>query len=204
MKHEESALRQHVDAMNRVTAYEERQQMQSEVQKEQQRQRRLELERRKQRREQAGMLNEGGGGIGSSEQRRAERVRKRQHLEHGTKRTVEGSGMSSGANGESLRTSLYLTDLPTDGSTTERTLQSLFCSYGRLDRVTMYRHRSTGELKGDGLVVFGRDAAAEYQSRNNVNDENGAEAADLVEDVCTQVRIVVLQLILHTLLYYAF
>jgi len=47
----------------------------------------------------------------------------------------------------------------------------------------MYRNRSNGELKGDGLIVFGRDAAEEYRVKNNDN------SIDLVESVCTQVRM---------------
>jgi hypothetical protein len=72
-----------------------------------------------------------------------------------------------------------------DGSTTERTLRSLFGAYGRLDRVTMYRCRSTGELKGDGLIVFGRDAVEEHRVRRRADD-----GADLVGAICAQVRYI--------------
>ena len=177
MKHEETELRRQVECMNQMTAYEERQQLQLQLQQEQQRQRQLEIEQKRQHREQSGMMNDDCGGIGSKEQRRAEKMRKRQRLEHG----ANGNSGASSDKKEAIRTSLYLTNLPTDGSTTERTLQSLFCLYGRLDRVTMYRHRSTGELKGDGLIVFGRDAVEEHQM------EGGNDGVDLVEAVCTQV-----------------
>jgi len=174
--------------MNQMTAYEEKQLLAVELQKEQRRQHLLEKEDKKRQREQMGMLNEGSGGIGTKEQRRAERVRKRQHnVEHDASSTANGPSDAS----KKLRTSLYLTNLPTDGSTTERTLQSLFCSYGRLDRVTMYRHRSNGELKGDGLVVFGRDAVEEYWRKNNTNggsEEDGDGDVDLVEAVCAQMN----------------
>lgn len=89
---------------------------------------------------------------------------------------------------------IYLTNLPVDASCTERTLQSLFCLYGRLDRVVMYRNRTNGELKGDGLIVFGRDAAEEYRVKNN---DNGG--VDLVESVCTQVRKVFYFICVHTM-----
>ena len=46
----------------------------------------------------------------------------------------------------------------------------------------MYRHRSNGDLKGDGLIVFGRDAAEAYQAKHG---EDG-----LVESVCAQVRFI--------------
>jgi hypothetical protein len=57
----------------------------------------------------------------------------------------------------------------------------------------MYRCRSTGELKGDGLVVFGRDAVAGGHdrraggrwSRADGGDDGGV---DLVGAVCAQVR----------------
>jgi len=58
---------------------------------------------------------------------------------------------------------IYLTNLQTDGSTTEQSLRELFGSYGQLDRITMYRHRSTGEYKGDGLIMFGRESVEEYK-----------------------------------------
>mmetsp|Transcript_4420 Transcript_4420/g.9558 ORF Transcript_4420/g.9558 Transcript_4420/m.9558 type:complete len:452 (+) Transcript_4420:85-1440(+) len=179
MKHEERELRKHVECMNQVTAYEERQQLQLQFQQQQQRQRRLQMEHTEQQREQRGMMNEGGRGIGTKEQRRAERARKRQRSNPSKK--ADGGAPSDD---RTLRMSLYLTNLPTDGSTTERTLQSLFCLYGRLDRVTMYRHRSTGYLKGDGLVTFGRDAAEEHRTRNG-----GEGGVDLVDAVCAQVRL---------------
>ena len=186
MKHEEKELRHHVDCMNQMTAYEEKQQIQFQVAQEQHRQRQMQIEHKKQQREQSGVLNDGGGGIGTKEQQLAERVRKRQHLGHAS---GGGSSKTNGSNRDDstlkMRTSLYLTNLPTDGSTTERTLQSLFCAYGRLDRVTMYRNRSTGELKGDGIIVFGRDAVEKYQAMN-VQEQGGA---DLVEAVCTQVSV---------------
>jgi len=178
MKHEERELRKHVECMNQVTAYEERQQLQLQFQQQQQRQRRLQMEHTEQQREQRGMMNEGGRGIGTKEQRRAERARKRQRSNPSKK--ADGGAPSDD---RTLRMSLYLTNLPTDGSTTERTLQSLFCLYGRLDRVTMYRHRSTGYLKGDGLVTFGRDAAEEHRTRNG-----GEGGVDLVDAVCAQMN----------------
>jgi len=182
MKHEQAALRRHVDCMNQMTAYEERQQLQLQLQQQQQqRQVQLQLEQKQQRKDQL----YGEGGIGSKEQRRAERtrVRKRQTLEHDADDGGGGGSSTTNTTNKALRTSIYLSNLPIDGSTTERTLQSLFCSYGRLDRVTMYRCRSTGEWKGDGLIVFGRDAVGEYRRKNG----DGA-GADLVEAVCTQMN----------------
>jgi len=183
MQQEEKELRHTVHCMNQMTAYEERQDLQLQLQKEQHKQRLLQRHQKQQQREQIGILNEGSCGIGTKEQRKAERVRKRQHYDSSNSNSNNAS-TSNKQRTTALRNSLYLTNLPTDGSCTERTLQSLFCLYGRLDRVVMYRNRTNGELKGDGLIVFGRDAAEEYRVKNNDN------SIDLVESVCTQVRMV--------------
>ena len=120
-----------------------------------------------------------GGGIGSNDQRHVEVIRKR-HLQHPNQQEQR---QETPASTTPARTSIYLTNLPTDGSITERTLGSLFCTYGRLDRVTMYRDRSSGELKGDGLIVFGRDAIIAADAQNC-----GDNAADLVDIVCSQMN----------------
>ena len=141
-------------------------------------------QQQQQQKQQRQMEQRSGGGIGSKDQRYVERVRKRQQMEH---LTTDGcssgntSGNTTGVNHQQQRqqkrTSIYLTNLPTDGSVTERTLRSLFCVYGRLDRVTMYRNRSTGELKGDGLVVFGLDAVGW--------NEIGSSGTNHLQDVVT-------------------
>ncbi|KAL7517038.1 hypothetical protein ACHAWX_001995 [Stephanocyclus meneghinianus] len=178
IKHDEMELRRHVECMNQITAYEEKRNIQLQLAQQQQRQRQLKLEQREQERAQANMMNANGGGIGSRDQQRAERVRKREQLEQATSLINSSNGGSNSK--EIQRTSLYLTNLPTDGSTTERILHSLFGSYGRLDRVTMYRHRNTGDLKGDGLIVFGKEAVEEYKRKGG--------DGDLIEAVCLQVR----------------
>lgn len=175
IKHDEMELRRHVDGMNQITSFEEKQSIQLEFAKQQQKERQMKLEQRGQHSTQTIMMNASGGGVGSKDQQRAERVRKRQCIERGTSHVKNSNDVSAAKR----RNSLYLTNLPTDGSTTERILHSLFSSYGRLDRVTMYRHRSTGDLKGDGLIVFGRDALEAY-------DEIGGDG-DLIDNVCTQV-----------------
>ena len=196
MKHEECELRKHVDTMNELTAYEERQEIQLQLHKQQCKQRQLDEEMKQQRREQVGMLNDDGCGIGTKEQRRAERVRKQQQCDLTNNNTTNNTNHHNKKKKVTLRTSLYLTNLPTtnndNGSSSsvcnERTLQSLFSNYGRLDRVIMYRHRDTGELKGDGLIVFGRDAVEEYWTKKNGMEEE-EDGMDLVEAVCTQVRL---------------
>lgn len=49
----------------------------------------------------------------------------------------------------------------------------------------MYRNRSTGELKGDGLIVFGVDAIS---SGGGNDDTNNGGSADLIETVCMQMN----------------
>lgn len=209
MKHEEKQLRQHVAVMNEMVAYEEAQDIQYQLRQEQAKQYQLTLRHKQEQREIIGIMNEGNGGIGSVEQRRAERSRWKRHQTstNSSDSRHRGSKADSASSqhhpcssdNTTIRTSLYLTNLPTDGFTTERSLQSLFCSYGRLDRVTMYRHRDTGLLKGDGLIVFGRDAVEEYQHKVNnhhpstgSNEKDGNSSNDVVEDlveaVCAQVR----------------
>jgi hypothetical protein len=121
-----------------------------------------------------GISNEGGGGIGTKEQRHAERVRVK---------VARQDDQKVNKDEQPIRTSLYLTNLPGDGTTTERSLHSLFRAYGRLDRVTMYRQRSTGELKGDGLIVFGRDAVEAHRSGQPQD-----KGKDLVDEVCLQMN----------------
>jgi hypothetical protein len=178
MRLDEMELRQHVNCMNQITAFEEKQSIRLELAKQQQQEMQRKLEQKRQRKTQTSMMNATSGGIGSQDQQRAERVRKREHLDHGTSRVKTEKDAKACASRR--RNSLYLTNLPTDGCTTERVLHSLFSSYGRLDRVTMYRDRSTGELKGDGLIVFGRDAVDAF-------DDTGD--GDFIDSVCLQVSL---------------
>ena len=68
---------------------------------------------------------------------------------------------------------LYLTGIPRDGSIDARQLRQIFAAYGRITKVHLYRDKLTGELKGDGLVVY--------------QVESMAERNELMETVCTQV-----------------
>ena len=49
----------------------------------------------------------------------------------------------------------------------------------------MYRDRKSGELKGDGLIVFGRDAIVAAADAQQGGDN---AAADLVGSVCSQMN----------------
>lgn len=68
---------------------------------------------------------------------------------------------------------VYVSNLPPVPSS-EETLRQLFASYGTIQKVHLYRDKATGQLKGDGLVV--------YQVSNKEK-----EAGDLLNDVCLQV-----------------
>lgn len=72
-----------------------------------------------------------------------------------------------------IRVSLYLTGLPTNESVGEDFVRNLFGSYGQIRKVHLYRDKASGEMKGDGLVVY-----------NLASD--GSEQ-ELVEVVCSQV-----------------
>lgn len=189
MKCEEVNLRQHVNVMDQMNQYEERLQIQKELQDRQRHEMRIQLEEKERRKETRGISNEAGGGIGTKEQRHAERVRvkaARPSFANPSVNNDDDTDVSSAQkvkDEQPIRTSLYLTNLSVDGSTTERLLHSLFRAYGRLDRVTMYRHRLTGELKGDGLIVFGRDAVEVHRSGQPQDD-----GRDLVGEVCLQMN----------------
>jgi hypothetical protein len=167
--------------MNEMTAWGERQSLHQQRQQLMIKEQQEKKQQREMERQQRQLQMKVGGGIGSNDQRHVEVIRKRQ-LQHPNQQEQrqETPTISTPA-----RTSIYLTNLPTDGSITERTLRSLFCTYGRLDRVTMYRDRASGELKGDGLIVFGRDAIAATTAAQNRGDK---AATDLVDIVCTQMN----------------
>ena len=73
-----------------------------------------------------------------------------------------------------FQASLYLTGIPTDGSVTINALRQIFQAYGSVTKVHFYRDKKTGDLKGDGLVV--------YESA-----ENQVKRDELLQIVCSQV-----------------
>lgn len=72
---------------------------------------------------------------------------------------------------------LYLSGIPRDGSIDTHTLSDIFRAYGKVTKVHFYRDKTTGHLKGDGLVVF------------QVPDLQ--EGGTLLQTVCAQVGIAV-------------
>jgi hypothetical protein len=174
--------------MNEMTAWGERQSLHQQRQQLMIKEQQEKKQQREMERQQRQLQMKVGGGIGSNGQRHVEVIRKRQ-LQHPNQQQRQQqrqeTPVSTTTTTTPARASIYLANLPTDGSITERTLGSLFCTYGRLDRVTMYRDRASGELKGDGLIVFGRDAIAATTAAQNRGDN---AAADLVDIVCTQMN----------------
>jgi hypothetical protein len=72
--------------------------------------------------------------------------------------------------------SIYLSNLPLQELDCNL-IQQLFASYGLIRRVHLYRNKQTGELKGDGLVVF---------------DFKDGNKSEFVQSVCQQVSDVCL------------
>jgi len=63
---------------------------------------------------------------------------------------------------DDLSVAIYLAGLPT--TVTEDFVKQLFESYGTIRRVHLYRHKQTGELKGDALLVYNVRKVEEKQS----------------------------------------
>ena len=68
---------------------------------------------------------------------------------------------------------VYLSGLPTDGIVDSEFIRTLFESYGHIQKVHLYRDKSSDALKGDGLVIF--------RVSSNEEQEN------LLRNVCEQV-----------------
>ena len=82
--------------------------------------------------------------------------------------------------------SIYLSGLPVDGSIAEGFIGRLFSSYGTIKNVHFYRHKPTGELKGDGLLLF---------------ESKPKDKERLLQSVCSQVRGEWFWIIQHSFLY---
>lgn len=115
-------------------------------------------------------------GIGSEEQRTAETKRRK---------FQEYAGGRTASNGTDRGTvAIYVSNLPTDGSTGEEALASVFGNLGyHLRKVHIYYNKQTGAMKGDALVIY------QLGSGSNRNE--------LTESVCTQVSTPVLDFLLR-------
>ena len=90
------------------------------------------LEERKQKRQQKELQSQAG--IGTHKRKRAE---------------VTKASLS-----KLPSVALYVSGIPRDGSIQANSLGDIFRAYGTVTKVHYYRDKATGELKGDGLVVF--------------------------------------------------
>ena len=107
-------------------------------------------------------------GIGTHQRKRAQAVVQQQQQQQPSQAAV------------------YLSGLPTDGSVSWHMLRDVFGAYGHaagndgnpvaVQKVHLYRDKRTGELKGDGLVVFGVPRDSEL-------------GQTLIETVCGQVSV---------------
>eukprot|EP00977_Amphora_coffeiformis_P012186 scaffold3006_cov172-Amphora_coffeaeformis.AAC.2 len=78
---------------------------------------------------------------------------------------------------------VYISGIPRDGSIQASSLGDVFRAYGSVTKVHYYRDKTTGELKGDGLVVFEVHDAQEGGTLLHTvcAQMNGAELAEGIE-----------------------
>jgi hypothetical protein len=108
-------------------------------------------------------------GIGTEDRQRAEKKRKRQ--------TIANDSVS-----------IYVSNLPKDGSASDGLMRTLFGSYGTLRKIHFYVDKGTGNLKGDALVIY--------------NVEDASNKSTLTEAVCSQVGEERMTLIVKSDLFY--
>lgn len=122
--------------------------------------RRILEERQRQKKKQALQLQQqSAAGIGTQKRRRVEATKAQQNQAATTMQPFTAA--------------LYITGIPRDFSVTTNTIRDIFRAYGSLTKVHFYRDKTTGDLKGDGLVVY--------------QVETQPEKEELIHTVCTQV-----------------
>ncbi|KAL7575986.1 hypothetical protein ACA910_000774 [Epithemia clementina (nom. ined.)] len=107
-------------------------------------------------------------GIGTKQRKEAERIK-----------VKEGHVPLKSNKDDPSTVAVYISGLPKDGSLTSDAVKDLFGCYGNIVKVHFYLNKTTGEVKGDGLVI--------YSFRG---DEN--EGSNLVNMVCSQMSGAVL------------
>jgi hypothetical protein len=55
---------------------------------------------------------------------------------------------------EQSSVAIYLSGIPTNDTVGDGMLRQLFSSYGKILKLHFYRNKKTGQLKGDGLIVY--------------------------------------------------
>ena len=125
-----------------------------------------------QRRQQQRHLGNTAAGIGTKQSQRAERWKQK-----------EGHAVSEGPKTHHNTAALYISGLPTEGTSSasvKQMLHQVFQAYGTLQKVHLYyAKKNKKELKGDGLIIY------ELQGKDRLAKD--AEAAQLVQAVCSQV-----------------
>jgi RNA recognition motif. (a.k.a. RRM, RBD, or RNP domain) len=110
--------------------------------------------------------------IGSQTRRDVERM-KRKSFEHGAADMRDNEPHSRSPTSS---VSVYLSGLPVDGTVDETFLRRLFEPYASIQKIHLYRDKVSGQLKGDALISY--------------HPSNDADHANLLSDVCSQVRTV--------------
>jgi hypothetical protein len=106
-------------------------------------------------------------GIGTQERQRVEEKRKR----HGP----PSNNSSHFANSSSESVAIYVANLPQkDGPADDDLVRGLFSSYGEIRKIHYYVDKSTGQRKGDALVIYSL--------------QEGQDKVTLTDSVCSQVR----------------
>jgi len=119
-------------------------------------------------------------------QQRYQRIleeRKQKHQQQKELQSQAGIGTNKRKRVEVTKTKLsqlptvavYISGIPRDGSIHANSLGDIFRAYGTVTKVHYYRDKTTGELKGDGLVVF--------------EVQNVEEGGTLLQTVCAQVCV---------------
>jgi len=135
------------------------------------------MEYRKKIRDGSNNINTIGAGIGTKQRRKAEAQRQKDALPQSLRKNSGKGKRSNNQNGANNRGSdsvaIYISNLPTDGSLDESTINALFSAYGTLRKIHFYVDKVTGKRKGDALVIY---------SLTEEQDEGV-----LTESVCSQV-----------------
>lgn len=135
----------------------------------------------KRRSDQRSFNRQSQAGLGTTQQKKAE-ARQRRH-----KQQPRGNTGKPDSSPDTI--ALYLSNLPTDGSSsssTEELLAALFGNLGYdLQKIHVYKHKATGAPKGDALAIYRLPPPTTEDASDNAARER--IRATLIETVCSQV-----------------